>query len=47
MNKLISLLLGVMLLFLSCAHSQKSGSGNPDEWRKARQRYEAGQRGGP
>jgi hypothetical protein len=47
MKKLISLMVGVILLFLSCAHSQKSGSDNPDEWRKARQRYEWGQRGGP
>jgi hypothetical protein len=45
MRKLISVMVGAMLLFLSCAHSQISGSDNADQWRKAQQRYAWGQRG--
>ena len=47
MKKLIILMVGVTVLFLSCAHTQKSDSYTPNDYSKAKHRYDWEQRGGP
>ena len=35
------------LIFLSCAQNQNLSEEERDKWRRAKQRYDAGQKGGP
>ncbi|UCF90687.1 MAG: hypothetical protein JSW39_20720 [Desulfobacterales bacterium] len=46
MKKIIVLILA-SLFFLSCAHGDNLSEEEKEAYRKARQRYEWGQRGGP
>jgi hypothetical protein len=43
----IALLITTFMLFLSCAHQQDLTPEEKEKYRKARIRYEQGQRGGP
>ncbi|MGD9133824.1 MAG: hypothetical protein PVF78_09275 [Desulfobacterales bacterium] len=47
MKKLIALLIASIMLFLSCAHQKNLTEDEKEKYRRSRQRYEAGQRGGP
>ncbi len=47
MKKLSALLIAALILFLSCAHQQDLAPQENEKYRKARIRYEQGQRGGP
>ena len=40
-------MIAALILFLSCAHQQNLTPAEKDQYRKARIRYEQGQRGGP
>jgi len=46
MKKIIALILAGMFLVLSCAHQKNLSEEEKEKFRKARQRYDAGQRGG-
>ena len=46
MKKIIALILASMFLVLSCAHQKNLSDEEKEKFRKARQRYDAGQRGG-
>jgi hypothetical protein len=46
MKKLITLIVA-SLLFLSCAHIDNLSEEEKEAYRKAKQRYDWGQRGGP
>jgi hypothetical protein len=47
MKKLIAALLAAAILALSCASQNNLSEAEQEKYRKARQRYEAGQKGGP
>jgi len=47
MKKIIALILAGMFFLLSCAHQDNLSDEEKEKYRKARQRYDAGQRGGP
>jgi hypothetical protein len=47
MKKLIALLAASVFFLLSCAQTNNLSDEEKDAYRKARQRYEWGQRGGP
>ena len=47
MKKLIALIIVAVVLLSSCAHQQDLSEDDQSKYRKARQRYDAGQRGGP
>jgi hypothetical protein len=47
MKKLIALGFTGIMLFLSCAHHENLTEEEKEKYRRARQRYEAGQRSGP
>jgi len=47
MKKIILLIMGALILSISCAHNQPQTEEEREEWRRSRLRYEAGQRGGP
>jgi len=47
MKKLITLLLAGLLLLSGCAHQQDLTEEEKEAYRKAKTRYDAGQRGGP
>ena len=47
MKKLIALMTASLLFILSCANSKNLSEEEKERYREARQRYEAGQRGGP
>ena len=47
MKKLITLILAAMFFLLSCAHQNNLTDEEKEKYRKSRQRYDAGQRGGP
>ena len=47
MKKLIAWVFAGIMLFLSCAHQENLTEEEKEKHRRARQRYEAGQRGGP
>ncbi len=47
MKKIIALILAGMFLVLSCANQKNLSEEEKEKYRKARQRYDAGQRGGP
>ena len=47
MKKIILLIMGALILLMSCAHNQPQTEEEREQWRKSRTRYEAGQRGGP
>jgi PBP1b-binding outer membrane lipoprotein LpoB len=46
MKKIIMLIMSA-LIFLSCAQNQNLTDEEREKWRRAKQRYDAGQRGGP
>ena len=43
MKKLIALVIAGIMLFLSCAHQKNLTPEEQEQYRRARQRYEAGQ----
>jgi hypothetical protein len=47
MKKLIAFLLAGTLFLLGCAHQQNQTEEEKEAYRKAKMRYDAGQRGGP
>jgi hypothetical protein len=47
MRKLIALVFSGIMLFLSCAHQENLTEEGKEKYRRAKHRYEAGQRGGP
>ena len=47
MKKLIALVIAGIVFLLSCAHQGDLTEEEREKYRRARQRYEAGQRGGP
>ena len=47
MKKMIALMVAGIVFFLSCAHWEDLTEEEKEKYRRARQRYEAGQRGGP
>ena len=47
MKKLIALVVAGIVFLLSCAHQGDLTEEEREKYRKARQRYDAGQRGGP
>ena len=47
MKKIILLIMGALIFLMSCAQNQPQTEEEKEEWRRSRQRYEAGQRGGP
>lgn len=47
MKKLIALITAGVMLIINCAHQRNLTEEEQEKYRKARQRYEAGQRGGP
>ena len=47
MKKIIALILAGMFFLISCAHQDNLSDEEKEKFRKARQRYDAGQRGGP
>jgi len=47
MKKIIALILAGMFFLLSCAHQDNLSDEEKEKYRRARQRYDAGQRGGP
>jgi hypothetical protein len=46
MKKIIALILAGMFLVLSCANQKNLSEEEKEKYRNARQRYDAGQRGG-
>ena len=46
MKKIIALILAGMFFLLSCAHQDNLSDEEKEKFRNARQRYDAGQRGG-
>jgi PBP1b-binding outer membrane lipoprotein LpoB len=47
MKKIIALIIVGVVLLVSCAHQQDLSEDDISKYRKARQRYDAGQKGGP
>ena len=47
MKKIIALIIVGMVLMVSCAHQQDLSKDDMSKYRKAKQRYDAGQKGGP
>ena len=47
MKKLIASLIAGIIFLLSCAHQGDLTEEEKEKYRRARQRYDAGQRGGP
>lgn len=47
MKKLVTLLITGIFFLLACAHQQNLTEEEKEAYRKAKQRYDAGQRGGP
>jgi len=47
MKKIIALIIVGVVLLGSCAHQQDLSEDDKSKYRKARQRYDAGQKGGP
>jgi len=47
MKKHIAVLLAIAFLLFNCAGQSNLSKDDQETYRKARQRYEAGQRGGP
>lgn len=47
MKKLIAMLIAGIMFFLSCAHQENLTEDEREKLRRAKQRYDWGQRGGP
>jgi len=47
MKKMISLIFAGLFFLLSCAHTDNLSDEQQEAYRKAKQRYDWGQRGGP
>jgi hypothetical protein len=47
MNKLIALIFAAVVLITSCAHQQNLSEEKQAEYRRAKQVYDRGQKGGP
>jgi len=46
MKKILALVMAGFFLFLSCAHQKDLSEEEKEKYRNAKQRYDAGQRGG-
>ncbi len=47
MRKLIAFILASIFFLLSCVHQDNLSEEDKEKYRKARMKYDAGQRGGP
>ena len=47
MKKIIAFIMAAAFFLLSCAHQQNLTEEEKEAYRKAKRRYDAGQRGGP